>query len=134
MLTPALERRFLASLYKKYNSNFGYGIRHLRSCAFYVTGPESFEAELPEIWDISGQTKKSQLLDWAKELNAKGWVVFSENQLTFTLTEAGYREANQGCVGRVMSYLNNNPGWAIPISIFSLIVAIIAIVVDAKAP
>lgn len=131
MLTSSLERRFLLSLYKKYNFNFGYGLRNLQACTFYITGPTSFETELPEIWEITDGVKRSQLLDWVQELNTKGWVKFGDNPLTFNLTEAGYCEANKSYFGRMMSYLNNNPGLALPVAIFSLIVAIIALAVDA---
>jgi hypothetical protein len=54
-------------------------------------------------------------------------VQFSKDNTEFWLTEAGYRQAEQNWLQRVISYLNKNPGISIPISVLSLFVAAAAL-------
>lgn len=128
-LTQKLEQKFLEALYKRYSSNYGYGVRNLKECKFYFTAGESFEAEIPEIAVIDGNRKKYLVADWAHELQAKELVKIEPNKLEFFLTEKGYNQASLGWFGKTMAYLNNNQGFSIPLSILSLVVSVIALFV-----
>ncbi len=128
-LTQKLEQKFLEALYKRYSSNYGYGVRNLKECKFYLTAGESFEAEIPEITVIDGNRKKYLVTDWVHELQAKELVKIEPNKLEFFLTEKGYNQASLGWFGKTMAYLNNNQGFSIPLSILSLVVSVIALFV-----
>lgn len=128
-LTQKLEQKFLEALYKRYSSNYGYGVRNLKECKFYLTAGESFEAEIPEITVIDGNRKKYLVTDWVHELQAKELVKIEPNKLEFFLTEKGYNQASLGWFGKTMAYLNNNQGLSIPLSILSLVVSVIALFV-----
>ena len=128
-LTQKLEQKFLEALYKRYSSNYGYGVRNLKECKFYLTAGESFEAEIPEITVIDGNRKKYLVTDWVHELQAKELVKIEPNKLEFFLTEKGYNQASLGWFGKTMTYLNNNQGLSIPLSILSLVVSVIALFV-----
>ncbi len=129
-LTQKLEQKFLEALYRRYLSNYGYGVRNLKKCKFYLTAGESFEAEIPEIAVINGGIKKYLVTDWVFELLAKGFVEIAPNKLEFFLTEKGYNQASLGRFGKTMAYLNNNQGFSIPLSILSLVVSVIALFVQ----
>ena len=128
-LTQKLEQKFLEALYRRYSSNYGYGVRNLKKCKFHLTAGESFEAEIPEISVINGNIKKYLLIDWANELQMKGLVEIEPGKLEFFLTEKGYDKAPLQWFGKTLAYLNNNQGLAIPLSILSLAVAVIALFV-----
>lgn len=128
--TPKLEQKFLNVLYKRYSSNYGYGVRNLNKCIFWLTSAASFEAEIPEIAVTQNGIKIDFLVDWVKELEARGLVKINPHELKFVLTEKGYHQASLGGFGKAMAFLNNNQGLAIPISILSFIVSIIALFTD----
>ena len=128
-LTQKIEQKFLEALYRRYSSNYGYGVINLKKCKFHLTAGQSFEAEIPEIAVINGNIKKYLVTDWARELQAKELVEIEPNKLEFFLTEKGYNQASLGWFGKTMAYLNNNQGFSIPLSILSLMVSVIALFV-----
>lgn len=85
---------------------------------------------MPEIAVFNGTHKKYLVTDWATELQAKGLVSIEPSRLEFFLTEKGYNQASLRWCGKAVAYLNNNQGLAIPISILSLAVAVIALFVE----
>ena len=72
-------------------------------------------------------TMSSLLLE---ELQAKGYVRFSDDNTAFWLTEAGYKRAEQNWFGRFVEYLSKDRGLLALIAIFSSI--LIALLIKLK--
>ncbi|EHD2271094.1 hypothetical protein JRK39_003541 [Vibrio cholerae] len=51
----------------------------------------------------------------------------------FSLTELGYEIGTESRLGRLLKWLNRNPGLAIIISMLSLVVSVIALIVSIKS-
>ena len=129
MIEPSVEKQFLLWLYEDYIRRFGYGVRNVDECDFYTTyGVE----HLPEeFYEISNGVAKSRVLEYAKELEAKGLLRFSERGLVFHFTKKGYEAVSASKCQRFLDALNRNPGalalTAAIVSVGSLIVAILAL-------
>jgi hypothetical protein len=122
-----IEKKFLNWLYDQYRQRFGYGIRNIDKCAFYVT--YSHKGLPKEFYEINGNIVTTHVQDYAKELEAKGLVKFEKCNLKFFLTEEGYQSVSKTSWQKTLDYLNKNPGLlsaiAVVISIVSLIVAVV---------
>jgi hypothetical protein len=127
MLTKGPDDKFLKYMYKRHVSTYGYGVRNLEASKLLVTSGYGIEREVPEILVEHNGMKKYLVVDAAHELQAKGYVQFSRDNTAFWLTEAGYRKAEQSWLERLLGYLNKNPGLSIPLSLLSLVVAVIAL-------
>lgn len=105
LLTKSLEAKFLKSLYQRYIERFGHLAHKLGEYAFYTTEmPPEIALKLPDstIW--------YPVVELAESLEKQGLVNFSENRTTFFLTELGYKSAEQGRLGIILTYLNSNQG------------------------
>ncbi|MFV8784019.1 hypothetical protein ACNKU7_16485 [Microbulbifer sp. SA54] len=127
MIDQKLERKFLKWLHEEYVRRYGYGVRNIDKCTFYLTRrcdslPEDF-------YSVDNGVATSKLLHFAEELAAKGLVRFGDTGLDYYFTKEGYQAASQGFWGKTLDSLNKNPGlWAVSailISIGSLIVSIL---------
>lgn len=129
MINPNTEKKFLSWLYDKYTRRLGYGVRNIDKCDFCIT--YSIEDLPDDFYSVSNGVAKSHVHEYAKELEAKGLLRFSENGLVFYFTKAGYDAVSAGRWQRFLDFLNLNPGAlaliAALISIGSLVVSIIAL-------
>jgi hypothetical protein len=132
MLTKGLDEKFLRYMYNRHVSSYGYGVRNLEASKLYITSGYGIERDIPEILVTHDGMNKYLVVDAAKELQAKGYVKFNDDNCTFWLTEAGYRRAEQCWWEKFLGYLNKNSGLSIPIALLALIVAIIALLVRSK--
>lgn len=75
---------------------------------------------------------ESLVSDTFSELVTKGYL--EEKDWGFCLTEKGYLEGTQSIYRKVIVYFNENPGWAIVVSIIALIVSVAALYVVYTKP
>lgn len=105
LLTKELERKYLKSLHSRYVERFGHLAHKLDEFPFYTT-------EMPS--EIAIKISESEtwypVVELAQSLEKKGLTHFSENRTTFFITELGYAKAEQGLVGRALTWLNSNQG------------------------
>lgn len=129
MIEPSIEKKFLHWLYGNYIRRYGHGIRNIDECEFYTI--YSIEQLPDEFYEVNNGIAKSHVLEYAKELEAKGLLRFAENRLKFYFTEKGFKSASASKFQRFLDALNRNPGalamFAAIISIGSLVVAILAL-------
>ncbi|WP_139363642.1 hypothetical protein [Oceanospirillum linum] len=129
MIEPSVEKQFLLWLHKDYTRRFGYGVRNIDKCDFYTT--YSVENLPEEFYEINNGMARSHVLEYAKELEAKGLLRFAENGLKFHFTKEGYEAVSASKCQRFLDALNRNPGAlalaAAIVSVGSLIVAILAL-------
>ncbi len=59
------------------------------------------------------------------------YIAYSNQE--FSLTELGYEVGTESRLGRLLKWLNRNPGLAIIISMLSLVVSVIALIVSIKS-
>ena len=129
MLDPKNEAKFMKWLADDYSSRFGYGVRNIDKCPFLTT----YSVEnLPKwLYSVNGNVAKSHVLDWAKELQQKGYIRFDENGYEFFFTTAGYGAVQRRWYHKLAIWLNNNPGSisaaAFLVSLGSLCVAVWAL-------
>lgn len=124
-----MEEKLLKIIYERYTKEYGYGTRNLTEYKVIITGGAMFENEMPEIYeyDEAQNMKRCLMLDILKELMARGYIECSGDNNYYWLSEKGYEHASQNRLQRFVSYLNNNSGWAIPLALLSLVVAVIAL-------
>ena len=129
MIEPSIEKQFLLWLYENYIQRFGYGVRNIDKCDFYTT--YSVEHLPDEFCEVHNGVTKSHVLEYAKELEVKGLLRFSPNELVFHFTKEGYESVSASKCQRFLDALNRNPGAlalaAVIVSVGSLIVAILAL-------
>lgn len=123
---PGMERKLLMGLYRRYIDQFGHGIRHLQEYKILITAAEVYLPEMPELREVQGNMARDLFIDVMKELEASGFVVF-DGSTAFNLTESGYRKASMSWKDRTLDFFNKNEGLAVPISVISLVVAVIAL-------
>jgi hypothetical protein len=129
MIEPKNETRFLSWLADKYTKQVGYGVRNIDTCPFLTM--YSIE-HLPEwLYSVSNNVTKVHIIHWAKELEVKGLLRFSNDRSEFFFTKLGYELAQRNWFQKLAVWLNNNPGAisavAFLVSLGSLIVAVIAL-------
>lgn len=138
-ITNKMLYKFLRINYERYLKKYGEGSRNLEKFHILVTGAELYKDEMPELLVYEdGCGRRSLLPDIIIELESKKLIrnsqigFFSDTNefLTYIFTDEGYELASKGRVDRLISYFNDNPGLALPVSLFSLFVSIIAIVVS----
>jgi hypothetical protein len=129
MIESSTEKQFLRWLYENYTRRYGYGIRNIDKCDFYTT--YSVEQLPDEFYEISKGVAKSHVLEYAKELEARGLLRFAKSGLVFHFTKEGYEAVSGSKCQRFLDALNRNPGAlalaAAFVSVGSLIVAILAL-------
>jgi hypothetical protein len=129
VLDPTNETKFLNWLAEKYTNKFGYGIRNIDNYPFLTTyGVE----HLPDwLCSVNDNIKKSHVVHWARELEAKDLVRFSENGYEFYFTKYGYESVQRNGLKKLAVWFNNNPGLisaaALLVALGSILVAIIAL-------
>ena len=130
-ITKEMEEKLLKIIYERYIREYGYGTRNLTEYKVIITGGAIFENEMPEIYeyDEAQNMKRCLMPDILKELMARGYIECSGDNVYYWLSEKGYYHASQNRLQRFVSYLNNNSGWAIPLALLSLVVAVIALFV-----
>lgn len=128
-ITKEMEDKLLRIIYQRYTKEHGYGTRKLSAYKVLITGGELFEEEMPEIVerDTEQNIKRYLLLDILQELRAKGYLNFSEDNISYWLSPEGYEHASKSKLEHFITYLNNNSGWAIPLAFLSLIISVVAL-------
>lgn len=129
MIEPSIEKQFLLWLYEDYIRRFGYGVRNIDKCDFYTI--YSVEHLPDAFYEVNKGMAKSHVLEYAKELEAKGLLHFAKNGLVFHFTKEGYESVSASKLQRFLDALNRNPGAlalaAAIISVGSLVMAILAL-------
>ncbi len=129
MIEPSIEKQFLLWLYESYIRRFGYGVRNIDKCDFSTI--HSLTHLPDEFYEVNNGVAKSHVLEYAKELEAKGLLRFAKNGLAFHFTKEGYESVSASKSQRFLDALNRNPGAlalaAVAISVGSLVVAILAL-------
>lgn len=128
-ITKKMEEKLLKLIYQRYTQANGYGTRRLDAYKVLITSGEIFEDEMPEIveHDSCQNMKRYLLIDLLQELMAKGYLERSADNTNYWLTINGYEHASKSKLEHVITYLNNNSGWAIPLALLSLIVSAFAL-------
>ena len=85
MIDSKIEKRFLNWLFDDYCDRYGYGIRNIDYCPFYTT--YSCKHLPVEFFEVNDGISKSHVIQYAKELQAKGLLRFDENGYQFYFTE-----------------------------------------------
>jgi hypothetical protein len=105
LLTKDHESTYLKYLHRRYVEMFGHLAHKLDKFPFYITEiPPEIAIEIP------GGNMWYPVIELASSLEKKGLVHFSENRTTFFLTELGYKEAEKGCLEKLLTWLNSNQG------------------------
>jgi hypothetical protein len=125
-LKKGMEPKLLRLIYKKYIARFGRGVRHIHEFPILLTYAEVYLPDMPELRELQGEMARDLFIDVMKELEASGYVVF-DKKTSFFLTAEGYAEAGKSRRDRTLDFFNRNQGLAVPISVVSLIVAIVAL-------
>lgn len=123
-----MKQKLLRIIYEKYVDEFGHGVRNLRQFPVLITAQESYHEKMPELMESQDNARRSLFLDVMKELRADGFIFYDEG-VNYYLTAEGYEEADMGWLKRSLRFFNANQGLAVPISIISLIVSVIALFV-----
>lgn len=128
-ITKKMEDRFLKLIYRRYIDRFGYGTRNLSEYRLLLTDDESFVTDMPEIaeFDSERNLTRYRVTDILIELKAKEYIEFSHDNLHYWLSVRGYEYASKNGFERFVDYMNNNSGWALPISFLSFIVSVFAL-------
>ncbi|MFK3794778.1 hypothetical protein [Pseudomonas sp. NPDC088444] len=125
-LKKGMEQKLLGILYRRYVETFGRGVRNLNEYPVLITASEVFLSEIPEMREVQGLMARDLFIDTMQELQASGYVRF-DGKMSFFLTEAGYHRAAMTPIDRFLEFCNKNEGLAVPISVVSLIISIIAL-------
>ena len=116
---------------KYYVDNYGNSISQLISWKFSycecVTIPELLAVVHKYDPDTLNETMLPNALD---ELKSLGYL--SEIDVGFFLTESGLRQGTSTRFSKCLNFLNKNPGVAVIISMFSLLVSITALYISSK--
>lgn len=129
-LPKGVEMDLLKAIYRKYVDENGVGIRRIGSFKILITAQDTYSQAVPRLKKSSGQLRSSYFVSAMLELQALGYVEY-DGKSAYQLTERGFQAASKSTLQRVVDYFNENQGLAIPISIVSLIVAVIALFVAA---
>lgn len=125
-ISRVMESKLLGLIYDKYIHRFGHGVRNLGEFPIYITSAEVYLSDMPELQEQDGDLIRHRFVDIMLELEASGYVVYDQ-KTSFFLTEAGYRSAAMTLKDKVLDFCNKNQGLAVPISVISLIISIIAL-------
>lgn len=125
-ITKEMEQKLLGLIYKKYTDRFGHGVRNLAEFPILITSAEVYLADMPELQEMDGNLIRHRFIDIMEELRASGFVTYDQ-KTSFFLTDAGYARAALSLKDKVLDFFNKNQGLAVPISIVSLIISIIAL-------
>ncbi|MDR6162371.1 hypothetical protein [Pseudomonas fluorescens] len=125
-ISRVMEAKLLGLIYDKYIHRFGHGVRNLGEFPIYITSAEVYLADMPELQEQEGDLIRHRFVDIMLELEASGYVEYDQ-KTSFFLTEVGYRSAAMTLKDKVLDFCNKNQGLAVPISVISLIISIIAL-------
>ena len=127
---------YLVALCKHYVANYGHAVHALEDWRFhFVEG-----STVPELQAVckkySDEDEGGYVAESFKELAAKGLLI--EQEWGFCLSTEGFEEGTRGRMGRILKYLNKNPGLAIVISGvisgLALLVSVIALYFSVRKP
>ncbi|WP_144080565.1 hypothetical protein [Pseudomonas simiae] len=125
-ISRVMESKLLGIIYDKYIHRFGHGVRNLGEFPIYITSAEVYVGDMPELQEQEGNVIRHRFIDIMQELEASGYVVYDQ-KTSFFLTDAGYKRASMSLKDKALDFFNKNQGLAVPISIVSLIISIIAL-------
>ncbi|HDS1791474.1 hypothetical protein NPS34_25670 [Pseudomonas putida] len=128
-ISNKLEKELLRSIYKKYIERYGHGVRRISEFRVLITAGDIYHRDIPELLEKTDNGTKSRFLDVLRELEAIGYVR-SDGAGAYVLTEPGYTEAAMSRIDKFLDFFNRNQGLAIPISMVSLIISLIALFVS----
>lgn len=121
-----MESKLLGLIYEKYIDRFGHGVRNLGEFPVLITSAEVYLDGMPELKESEGDFIRHRFIDIMQELTASGYVTYDQ-KTSFFLTEAGYKRAALTPKDKALDFFNKNQGLAVPISIISLIISVIAL-------
>lgn len=124
-----MKQKLLRLIYEKYVDEFGHGVRNLEQFRVLITAQDMYHEKMPELMEFDDNVRRSRFIDVISELKADGFISHGGGGQCLYLTPEGYREADMGWLKRSLRFFNANQGLAVPISIFSLIVSVIALFV-----
>ena len=125
-LKKGMEQKLLGIIYRRYIERFGRGVRNLDEFPVLITSSEVFLSEIPEMREVEGSMARDLFIDAMRELEVSGFVRYDQ-KMSFFLTEAGYRRAAMTRTDKFLEFCNRNEGLAVPISVISLIISVIAL-------
>ena len=127
MKLPKDEKRVLVYLKDSYVKQHGTKESHLEEFTIFVID-EGLRSVVPHLH--GNDSSLTELKSVFQELARRGLVRIHGANRNISLTKEGFVEATKGWGQRFIDYLNANPGVAIIISVFSLVIAIAAYVKD----
>ncbi len=115
-----LSKKLLRAICRYYVKEYGGLAGELHSWKFNFVETVT----IPELNKVVNKYESDENLvpKLFKELAMLGYL--SEEDWGYTLTEKGLTEGTQSTFGKVINYLNKNPGFAIIVSFISLAVAV----------
>ena len=125
-ISKEMEPKLLGLIYKKYIDRFGHGVRNLSEFPILITSAEVYLADMPELQEMDDNLIRHRFIDIMRELQTSGYVNYDQ-KTSFFLTEAGYQRAALSPKDKALDFFNKNQGLAVPISVVSLVISIIAL-------
>ena len=125
-ISKKMEPKLLGLIYKKYIDRFGHGVRNLGEFPILITSAEVYLADMPELQEMDDNLIRHRFIDIMRELQTSGYVNYDQ-KTSFFLTEAGYQRAALSPKDKALDFFNKNQGLAVPISVVSLVISIIAL-------
>jgi hypothetical protein len=124
MILPSSERKILKYIKNKYIREHGSQLSYLGEFTIFILDSDLKEA-VPELY---GQDPElTELKSACRELANRKLIKVHGNYRNLSITKDGFTLASKGLIESVIEYFNSNPGWAVLISLVSLVVAVIAL-------
>ena len=118
-------KNLLNCIYKKYVEVHGCNISEIDSFSVVIMD-DGFRSALPDLFE--GDPDLTELKAVIRDLRARGYVKSNTPYRDVFLTIDGYKMSSKSVFGKTLDFLNSNPGLAIPISLLSLGIALIAFI------
>lgn len=125
-ITRSMQLKLLRLIYEDYLEEHGEGVRKLGQFGVLITAHDMYIPRMPELMEVEGTLARPLFSDVLSELKTQGYLRWDEASKYYLTTE-GYNFVRKGLYGRFVDYLNRNPGLAIPISVVSLLLSVLAI-------
>lgn len=125
-VSKGMKQKLIRIIYEGYVEAFGHGVRNLQQFPVLITAQDVYHKKMPELMEYQDNQLRSLFVDVMNELRADGFIRYDE-RVNYYLTPEGYREADLSRLQRSFRFFNANQGLAVPISILSLVVSVIAL-------
>ncbi len=109
---------------KTYIEAHGARQSHLNEFTTFILD-DGLKKAVPHLYN--SDSKLTELKSVCIELESRGLIQIHGNNRYYSITKEGFALASKGLVSTTIEYFNSNPGWAVLISLVSLVVSAIAL-------